>query len=227
MPGTAKDAGTEKLSKLKTSKSADAKQGARHNSDKILRFILSLVIADKAEDALKVIEGVLEFPRPTGTYALNKAYVDEQDLMKQLYTYCKSITDACVNAPKTLDERAFIGAKAVSQEFPLGGMTIPTSGKRRMTANLNMYPEVYAGLQYKSSRLLPICESLYLQATNKHNKKEYMSVPMHAESCFNLMLRLFKQQNSTKSGIDGIKRHNVKSAVALVGEEDRKFSTAR
>ena len=30
LPGTAKDAGTEKLSKLQTSKSADAKQGARH-----------------------------------------------------------------------------------------------------------------------------------------------------------------------------------------------------
>ena len=182
-----------------------------------------MVIADKAEDALKVIEGVLQFPRPTGKYALNKAYVDEQDLIKQLYTYCKSITDACVNAPKTLDERALIGAKAVSQEFPLGGMTIPTSGKRPTIANLNMYPEVYAGLQYKSSRLLPICESLYLQATNKHNKKEYMS---SANAC-RIMFQLgrcgcLSNKTAQKAVLTALRDIMSKSAVALVGEEDAK-----
>ena len=187
-------------------------------------FILTLISSDKAEDALKVIEGVMRFPPLSGKYALNKVYVDDKLLLQQLYTYCKAIAEDS-DTNKSLDERANIGGMALKKLCPNGGITIPTMKSRRFKkqepANLTMYPEVYETLRFKSNRLLQMVESLYIQATNKYNRNEYL---LSTNVC-RIMFQLCKNgcannEKTMKAVLAGLRDIMSKSAVAMVGEKE-------
>ena len=123
--------------------------------------------------------------------------------MKQLYTYCKSITTHA-SMHQNADERAFIGA-AVSLSFAWW-YDDSTSGRPNC-----QFEHVPRGIcRAAVQKLSFVADPGSLPASyQQDNKKEYMS-SANAESCFNRTLWLLKQQNSRKSGIDGIKRHNVK-----------------